>query len=89
MDPKWMGIKGALATKSPSGAKRAQEKSKRSLIFVEMLVCWSDLPIASATLMKRLAKRVRRIGSGAELGEGIVEAKLVGRIVSMGQYEKL
>jgi hypothetical protein len=72
-----MGMNGALATKSPSGAKRAHEKSNRSLIFVDMLVCWRDLPIASATLMKRLAKRVRRIGSGAEVGEAIAEVKLV------------
>lgn len=64
MDPKWMGINGAFATKSPSGANSAQEKSSRSLIFVLIAVCWRDRPIASATLMKRFAKRVRRIGSG-------------------------
>lgn len=64
MDPKWIGMNGAFATRSPSGANRAHEKSSRSLIFVLMAVCWRERPIASATLMKRFAKSVRRIGSG-------------------------
>lgn len=64
MDPRWIGIKGALATRSPSGANRAQEKSKRSLMFVLIAVCCSDRPMASATLMKRFANRVSKIGSG-------------------------
>ena len=33
-------------------------------MFVLIAVCCNDLPIASATLMKRFAKSVRRIGSG-------------------------
>ena len=70
-------MNGALATRSPSGAKRAQEKSSRALILVLMAVCWSDLPIASATLMKRLANRVRRIGSGPAL------EPVVGSVVDM------
>jgi hypothetical protein len=57
-------MKGALATKSPSGANKAHEKSRRSLIFVLIEVCCSERPIASATLMKRFAKSVSRIGSG-------------------------
>lgn len=65
IDPRCMGINGAFATRSPSGAKRAQEKSRRSLILVLMEVCCKERPIASATLMKRFAKRVKRIGSGA------------------------
>ena len=32
-------------------------------MFVLMEVCWRDLPMASATLMKRFAKRVSMIGS--------------------------
>jgi hypothetical protein len=64
MDPKWIGMNGALATRSPSGANRAHEKSKRSLIFVLIEVCCSERPIASATLMKRFAKSVSKIGSG-------------------------
>ena len=68
IDPKCMGMKGAFATRSPSGAKRAQEKSSRSLILVLMEVCCKERPIASATLMKRFAKRVKRIGSGASAG---------------------
>ena len=64
IDPKWIGMKGAFATRSPSGAKSAHEKSSRSLMLVLMDVCWRDLPIASATLMKRLANSVRRMGSG-------------------------
>ena len=59
-----MGMKGALATKSPSGANSAHEKSSLSLMLVLIDVCCNDRPIASATLMKRLAKRVRVIGSG-------------------------
>ncbi len=65
MEPRWIGMKGAFATRSPSGANRAQEKSRRSLIFVLIEVCCNDLPMASATLIKRLAKRVSRMGSGA------------------------
>lgn len=75
MDPKWIGINGAFATRSPSGANNAQEKSKRSLMFVLMDVCCKDRPIASATLMKRLAKRVNRMGSGELVF--LVEAMLV------------
>lgn len=33
-------------------------------MLVDMEVCCSDRPIASATDMKRLAKRVSRMGSG-------------------------
>ncbi len=69
MAPRWIGINGAFATNSPSGAKSAHEKSSRSLIFVLIEVCWSDRPMASATLMKRLAKRVSIMGS-APLLEG-------------------
>jgi hypothetical protein len=74
--------------KSPFGAKSAQEKSSRSLMFVLqalgqqgkngrgdkkkkthlILVDCKLQPIASATLMKRLAKRVRGIGSGLPSG---------------------
>ncbi len=57
-------MKGAFATRSPSGANSAHEKSSRSLMFVLIAVCCKDRPIASATLMKRLAKSVSRIGSG-------------------------
>ena len=64
MDPRWMGMKGAFATRSPSGANSAHEKSSRSLMFVLIAVCWRDRPMASATLMKRFAKSVRRMGSG-------------------------
>ena len=68
MEPRWIGIKGALATRSPSGANSAQEKSRRSLMLVLIEVCCNERPIASATLMKRLAKRVSRIGSGPQPG---------------------
>lgn len=56
-------MKGALATRSPSGAKSAQEKSSLSLILVLIEVCCNDRPIASATLINLFAKRVRSIGS--------------------------
>ena len=61
-------MKGAFATRSPSGAKSAHEKSRRSLILVLIEVCWRDRPIASATLINLLAKSVSRIGSGPLLG---------------------
>lgn len=57
-------MKGAFATRSPSGANKAQEKSSLSLMFVLIAVCCSDRPIASATLINRLAKSVKSIGSG-------------------------
>lgn len=57
-------MNGAFATKSPSGANSAHEKSSLSLMFVLIDVCCNERPIASATLMKRLAKRVKRMGSG-------------------------
>ena len=37
-------------------------------MFVLMEVCCSDRPMASATLMKRFAKSVSRMGSGPPLG---------------------
>jgi hypothetical protein len=60
-------MKGAFATRPPSGANNAHEKSRRSLMFVLMDVCRSERPMASATLMKRLANSVRRIGSGVRV----------------------
>lgn len=62
--PRCIGMKGAFATRSPSGPKSAQEKSSLSLILVLILVCRRDRPIASATDMNRLANRVSSIGSG-------------------------
>lgn len=38
---------GALDTKPPSGPNTAQEKSRRSLMLVEMEVLWRTLPICS------------------------------------------
>ena len=64
MEPRWIGMNGAFATRSPSGANSAHEKSSRSFMFVLIAVCCKERPMASATLMKRFAKRVRRIGSG-------------------------
>lgn len=64
IDPRWIGINGAFATKSPSGENKAQEKSRRSLMLVLIEVCCNDRPIASAILMKRLAKSVSKMGSG-------------------------
>lgn len=59
-----MGMNGALATRSPSGANSAHEKSSLSLIFVLIEVCCNDRPMASATLINRLANSVKVIGSG-------------------------
>lgn len=41
--PKWTGMWGALETNPPSGPKTAHEKSRRSLMFVEMEVRWRIL----------------------------------------------
>ena len=68
-------MNGAFATRSPSGAKSAQEKSRRSFMLVLIDVCCRDLPIASATLMNRFAKSVSRMGSGPL--EGLVMAMMV------------
>lgn len=57
-------MNGALATRSPSGAKRAHEKSSLSLILVLIEVCCNDLPMASATLINRFANKVKVMGSG-------------------------
>ena len=57
-------MNGAFATRSPSGANNAHEKSSRSLMFVLIAVCCRERPIASATLMKRFANSVSRMGSG-------------------------
>ncbi len=78
MDPRWIGIKGALATRSPSGANKAHEKSKRSLMFVLMDVCCNERPIASATLMKRFAKSVSRIGSDPSEPDIVVAIIVIG-----------
>lgn len=43
MAPKCTGIWGAFDTKPPSGPNNAQEKSKRSLILVDIDVLWSIL----------------------------------------------
>ena len=56
-------MNGAFATRSPSGANNAQEKSSLSLMLVLIEVCCRDRPMASATLINLLAKRVRRMGS--------------------------
>lgn len=47
MAPRWTGMWGALDTRPPSGPNTAQEKSRRSLMLVEMEVLWSTLPICS------------------------------------------
>mmetsp|Transcript_52174 Transcript_52174/g.138137 ORF Transcript_52174/g.138137 Transcript_52174/m.138137 type:complete len:267 (-) Transcript_52174:1589-2389(-) len=56
MDPRWTGTWGALATRPPSGENRAQEKSRRSLMFTLMLVRWRVRPICSAMPMNRWEK---------------------------------
>lgn len=47
MAPKCTGIWGAFETRPPSGPKRAQEKSRRSLMLVEMAVRCRIRPICS------------------------------------------
>lgn len=48
MAPRCTGMWGALETRPPSGPKRAQEKSRRSLMLVEMAVRCRMRPICSA-----------------------------------------
>lgn len=80
IEPRWMGMYGKFATRSPSGANKAQEKSSLSLIFVLMAVFWRLLPIASATDMKRLENRVRMIGSGpfGYFAPGLLDIDMMG-----------
>lgn len=47
MAPRCTGMWGALETSPPSGPKRAQEKSRRSLMLVEMAVRCRMRPICS------------------------------------------
>ena len=63
MDPRWTGKCGALATKEPSGANRAQEKSNLSLILVEQEVFYKVLPIYSAIDINLFPKIESNIGS--------------------------
>ena len=58
---------GALATKSPSLSKRAQEKSSLSLIFTEELVFCNVIPICSAIDLNRLLN-ISSITGSAEVG---------------------
>ncbi|GJD02273.1 uncharacterized protein ColKHC_11098 [Colletotrichum higginsianum] len=52
------------------GEKMAQEKSRRSLMEVEMEVRWRVVPICSAMAMKRWAKTESWMGSTGEEEEG-------------------
>jgi hypothetical protein len=63
IDPRCTGKWGALATREPSGAKRAQEKSNLSLILVEHEVFCKVRPIYSAIDINRLPKIDNKIGS--------------------------
>jgi hypothetical protein len=56
MAPRWTGICGALDTSPPSGPNSAQEKSSRSLMFVDIDVRCKIRPICSAIDMKRCEK---------------------------------
>ena len=56
---------GAFATSPPSGSKRAQEKSSRSLTLVDTAVLFSISPISAAIPEKRLVKSSRTTASGA------------------------
>ena len=56
LKPKWTGMCGALDTRPPSGPKRAQLKSRRSLILVEIAVRCRTRPICSAIDINRWPK---------------------------------
>lgn len=62
---------GALAIKSPLGAKIAQEKSNLSLILVEIAVFCNISPIDSATLINLFANKESKIGLGGDFVEVI------------------
>ena len=65
MEPRCTGMCGALATRLASASKIAHEKSRRSLMLIELAVCRSTAPICSATCMNSALKTSSRIGSGA------------------------
>ncbi len=48
IEPRWTGMWGALAIRSPVASKTAQEKSRRSLMVTEAAVFSSTAPICSA-----------------------------------------
>lgn len=52
--PRWTGMCGALETKPPSGPNTAQEKSRRSLMLVEMEVLWRTRPICSVNAGRQM-----------------------------------
>mmetsp|Transcript_42976 Transcript_42976/g.102241 ORF Transcript_42976/g.102241 Transcript_42976/m.102241 type:complete len:219 (-) Transcript_42976:1321-1977(-) len=53
MEPRWTGMCGAFATRPPLSSNSAHEKSRRSLMLVEIDVRWRVRPICSAIDMKR------------------------------------
>jgi len=56
--PKWTGIWGAFDTKPPSSPNSAHEKSKRSLILVEIDVLCRILKQLSVTTMPKSGNQV-------------------------------
>ena len=65
--PRWTGTWGALATSFPCSSKMAQEKSRRSLMLVEIAVRCRVRPICSPTDINRLLKIESWTGSNSVL----------------------
>ncbi len=65
IEPRCTGMCGALAIRLPSASKRAQEKSRRSLMLTECAVFSRRTPICSAMAMKRLLKTSSITGSAS------------------------
>ncbi len=72
MEPRCTGMCGALASNCPLASNKAQEKSRRSLMFTDWAVCCSAAPICSAMDMNRLLNSSTRMGStsGSAPAEG-------------------
>ncbi len=63
--PRCTGMCGAFTTSSPRGSRSAQEKSSRSLTFIESAVRRSCSPISPTSARKRWVKSSSATASGA------------------------
>lgn len=74
--PKCTGTLGAFEINDPSAFIKAQLKSSLSLMLVEMDVCCSARPMASATDMNRFELRVQRHASASSVDHNRTSPRL-------------
>ena len=74
--PKCTGTLGAFEINDPSAFIKAQLKSSLSLMLVEMDVCCSALPMASATDMNRFELWIERYASASGVDQNRTTPRL-------------